>query len=424
MTTDVRQGLAPLSRRLGNGARVMAKESRATPAVTISVSVSSGTEADPRDLPGVAHFLSRVIDRGTATHTADEIAEILDGHGVTLTASALHHAFVVTCTCLSEDFSSILGVLGEVVRQPSLPDAEIATRRGEIVTAIRQDEDNPAVVAIEELLAWLYPDGHPYGRRVKGTPESVARIDRDALDRMHRQQFSPASLVVVVVGDVDASRAFDETARAFGDWTGPAARPTAVAPPPRVDARRHAVRRMMNKAQADIAYGFNTISRYDPAYYALSLMNNVLGQYALGGRLGDNIRERQGMAYYVFSAFDPGIGESPLVVRAGVSPANVDRTIAAIDDELRRMARDGLTEKELDASKRYLISSMPRMLETNLGIAAFLQTCEQFGLGLDYDVRLPGLWSAVTVEEANEAARRFLVPERATIVVAGPYPGD
>jgi zinc protease len=177
---------------------------------------------------------------------------------------------------------------------------------------------------------------------------------------------------------------------------------------------------MADKAQADIAYGFNTVSRSDPAYYALSVMNNILGQYALGGRLGDNIRERQGMAYYVFSAFEPNLGEGPLLIRAGVNPGNVERTIAAIDEEVRRMAADGVTAEELTASKKYLVGSMPRLLETNAAIASFLHSCEQFGLGMDHDVRLPGLLNAVTLEEVSACARRFLVPERAAITVAGP----
>jgi zinc protease len=177
---------------------------------------------------------------------------------------------------------------------------------------------------------------------------------------------------------------------------------------------------MMNKAQADIAYGFTTIRRADPAYDAFRLMNNVLGQYALGGRLGDSIRERQGMAYYVSSAFDANVIEGPLLIRAGVSPANVDRAVASIDEELSRLVGDGITSKELDDSRRYLIGSMPRALETNASIATFLQQAEFFGLGLDYDVRVPDLLSAVTLDAANAAARH-LDPERATVVIAGPY---
>src|SRR4029079_5322058 len=127
--------------------------------------------------------------------------------------------------------------------------------------------------------------------------------------------------------------------------------------------RRETRHLIAGKPQADIAYGFTTITREDPRYYALTLMNNVLGQYALGGRLGDNIRERQGMAYYVFSSFDANVAEGPLVVRAGVSPDHVERTIAARDDERSRRAVDGRTEAELADSRRYLVGSMPRVLE-------------------------------------------------------------
>jgi zinc protease len=421
MTTDAQRGLGPERQRLRNGATVIAKLSRVTPAVTITVSVPAGSVGDPPTFDGASHFLSRMIDRGTESRSGDEIADLLDSRGVSLIVSAMRHAFVVSCTCLSEDFSAILALLADVIRNPSLPEPDIATRRGEIVTAIRQDQDNPATVAVEEELAQLYADGHPYGRRVKGTIETVERIDRSVLQTLHRACFSPAGLVIVVVGDVEPARVLEESGEAFGDWQGDPVEPFTVPSPSPVARRRQAVFPMMNKAQADIAYGFNTIARRDPSFYAFSLMNNVLGQYGLGGRLGDNIRERQGMAYYVFSAFEPNIGEGPLVIRAGVNPANVDRAIASIDDEVRRMATEGLTAEELAASKQYLIGSMPRMLETNAGIASFLLSCEQFGLGMDHDTKLPALLTGVTLDEANDVARRFLVPERAVVTIAGPY---
>ena len=158
-------------------------------------------------------------------------------------------------------------------------------------------------------------------------------------------------------------------------------------------------------------------------YYAYWLMNHVLGQYAIGGRLGDSIRERQGMAYYAGSVFEANVVEGPLFVRAGVSPANVDRAIASIDAELTRLRADGLTQAELDDSRNYLVGSMPRSLETNAGIANFLQTNEFFELGLDHDVRLPELLGRVTLDDANAAALRAVDPARATIVIAGPYEG-
>jgi zinc protease len=177
----------------------------------------------------------------------------------------------------------------------------------------------------------------------------------------------------------------------------------------------------MNKSQADIAYGFITILRSDPAYHAYNLMNNIFGQYSLGGRLGDSIRERQGMAYYCFSALDANVVPGPLTIRAGVNPANVDRAVASIDEVARGMAADGPTDKELTESKQFLIGSMPRTLETNMGIANFLQTAEFFKLGLDYDLRLPGLLQAVTRDAVHDAARRVLDPSLATVSIAGPY---
>src|SRR5215468_97219 len=138
---------------------------------------------------------------------------------------------------------------------------------------------------------------------------------------------------------------------------------------------------MPEKPQSDIAYGFTSITRLDPAYCSYWMMNTILGQFGLGGRLAENIRERQGMAYYAFSAFDPSLGPGPLVIRAGVDPHNVERAIAAIDEEVRSLGADGPTDNELAETRLYLIGSIPRMLETNQSIALFLQTSEFFGLG-------------------------------------------
>src|SRR5204863_4648667 len=256
---------------------------------------------------------------------------------ITLTITVTRHLLSLVCTCLADDFEAVLALLGEMLVSPSLPDEEIATRKREVITAIRQDEDNPAVRASETLMALLYPDGHPYGRRSKGTIGVIEAVTREQLLHLHAQRFAPSELSVALVGDIEPPRAQEAVMRVFGGWRTPVPKP--LAPPPVVPATRRTrlVVPMMNKAQADIAYGFTTIRRNDPRYYAFWLMNNVFGQYSLGGRLGDSIRERQGMAYYVSSSFDANVAEGPLVVRAGVSPANVDRTVSSIDDEIRML---------------------------------------------------------------------------------------
>jgi zinc protease len=421
MATSIQAGLTPRRVTLDNGAVVVAKETHKTPAVALHVAVRAGSISDPPGLSGATFLLSRVIDRGTTTRTADRIADELDSRGISLTIAVNRHQMSAQCTCLAEDFEEVLLLVGDILMAPSMPDAELATRKGEVITAIRQDQDNPAVRAVEALMAILYGADHPYGRPQKGTIASVEALSAARLRALHQQRFAPSELTAVIVGDVDTAQAVGAAERIFGGWRAAQPRPILVPEPPAADSRRRLIIPMMNKAQADIAYGFVAISRTDPGYYAAWLMNNALGEYALGGRLGDNIRERQGMAYYVSSILDANVVPGPLLIRAGVSAANVDRAVAAIDAELVHIRTQGLTAQELNESRQFLIGAMPRALETNAGIANFLQAAEFFGLGLDYDLRLPALLSAVTLEQANDAARRALDPDRAALVVAGPY---
>jgi zinc protease len=425
MTTTLHKGLAPVRVVLPNGAVVIAKQSQTTPAVTIQASFQAGSVFDPPEHSGLAHFLSKTIDRGTSQRSADQIAEELEERGVSLTITINRHVLSLGCTCLVEDLDVILKLLADISIQPTFPEHEVAVRRGEIVTLIRQDEDNPAVMATEGLLGDLYGAKHPYGRRSRGSVESVEAIERTALTAFHASRIHPTTLSLVMVGDVEPERAIAAAESAFGHWSSSAPDDSLFfLDDPRQVTRRIRTIPMMNKAQTDIAYGFVSIVRADPAYYAYWLMNNILGQYAIGGRLGDSIRERQGMAYYVFSALDANVIPGPLTIRAGVSPANVERAIASIDEELTKLAKSGPTQEEMKESKQYLIGSMPRTLETNAGIANFLQTVEFFRLGLDYDVRVPGLLNAVTRDDVTQAARRTLNPTAATVVIAGPYSGS
>jgi zinc protease len=416
-------GLAPVRQVLSNGVRVLAKETSTTPAITIHAAIRAGTIYDPPAELGISQFVARTLDRGTTTRSADTIAEDLDSRGVSLNVSINRHAISLVCTCLVEDFTPILSLLADVIVRPEFPQAEVETRRAELITMIRQDEDNPAAMASEGLMSLLYGSEHPYGRRPRGTVQSVEQITRERLRAFHAARFAASELSLAIVGDIDPLRAIDAASEAFDDWSGRSVEPVTLAMPPKDTIRRVRVIPMMNKAQADISYGFTSILRADPAYYSYWLMNNILGQYSIGGRLGDSIRERQGMAYYVFSALDANVVPGPLMIRAGVNPTNVERAVQSIDAELSRFTAEGPTDREMTESKQYLIGSMPRTLETNAAIATFLQTVEFFGLGLDYDVRMPGLLQAVTRDDVVAAARAVLDPSRAAVVVAGPYDG-
>ena len=257
-------GLAPVRVALDNGAVVVAKHTRVTPAVTINLAMHAGSMCDPDGRVGATWLLSRVMDRGTVRRTAADIAEALDTRGITLNITVTRHLLSLVCTCLAEDFEAVLSLLGEILMQPSFPEHEIVTRKGEVVTAIRQDDDNPAVRATEALMALLYPDGHPYGRRTKGSVDVVEALTRDSLVGLHESRYAPSELTAVIVGDVDVERIRDGAARVFDGWAHPGSKPIPLQSPAQPLARRRQVIPMMNKAQADIAYGFTTIRRADP----------------------------------------------------------------------------------------------------------------------------------------------------------------
>lgn len=413
-------GLRPVRAELGNGVVAIAQETAAAPAVAINATFFAGSAQDPPDLPGVAYLTRRVIDRGTVHHSASEIADALDDRGVSLRVAAARDSFSVSCNCLSEDVAPLLALIADIVREPTFPEEEIQKRRREAVTSIRQDDDNPSARAIDVLVEMLYGAAHPYGRRFKGSATSLAAIERRHLADFHVRCLTASALRLAIVGDVRADAALAAAEELFGDWRGPTAAADVVLPPPGRATRQLRHEPMPGKPQSDIGYGFTGIRRLDPRYYAYWMMNNILGQFGLGGRLADNIRERQGMAYYAYSTFEARVSEGPLIIRAGVNPSDVERTIDAIDAEVRALGQAGPTPVEFADTRESLIGSIPRMLESNESIAEFLLGAEQFGLGLDYDRRLPGLLRAVSLDDVREAAAEVLDPRRPAIVVAGP----
>jgi zinc protease len=414
------RGLAPTRAVLDNGLAILAQENGTAPVVAINATFQAGSVNDPPDLPGVAYLTRRTIDRGTKSRSASDIAGALDDRGVSLRVKAARHTFTISCVCLTEDFQEMLGLLADIIRSPIFPEEEIARRRLRAIASVREAQDDPSVVAIDTVLEMLYGVDHPYGRPNKGTVGTLEAIRREHLVAFQSRFLGASMMRLAIAGDVPQGPAVASAARMFEGWPRPFAQVQPVLSPPASPVRSVRTRVMPGKSQADIGYGFTAIRRLDPRFYACWIMNNILGQFGLGGRLANNIRERQGMAYYAYSTLEGRPAEGPLLIRAGVDPQNVDRAIEAIDAEVATLATDGPTVVEVEETRESLIGSIPRLLETNEGITEFLQHSEEFDLGLDFDRRLPALLQQVTLEEVREAAWQLLDPGRAAIAVAGP----
>lgn len=426
-------GFRPQRFVLDNGLTVLQQENAVSPAVSVSMHLAAGAAFESATRAGLAGFTAAMLKRGTELRSKTQIGEHLDFTGALLSGSAARHTASVAAKARAADFESMLELLAECVKTPTFPVAEVEKLRGDLLTAIREDQDDTRQMVSDLLRAAIYPADHPYAWRLLGTEETVAGIGRDDLVAFHHAHYGPGGAVLVIVGAVDLDRVRKSVEDTLAGWVAPTGAqgpdggglpaalpkiPDAAGP----SSREIAVRTMRNKAQADLAIGHPGLRRLDDDYYAARVMNMILGNFAMGGRLGRIIREEKGMAYYAYSALQTGVGPGPFMVRAGVHPSNVD---AATDCALEEMARIGLesvSAEELSDAKSAIVRSLPRQLETNEGMAGALHSIEQYRLGLDYMDRFPGLIDAVDAEQVMDVAARRLHPDRCVVAVAGPYP--
>jgi zinc protease len=312
-----------------------------------------------------------------------------------------------------------------VLLDPVFPPEEIEKVRGQVLTGLKEAEDSTRSQAYRRFKELLYTPQHPYGRPVGGTLESIPGIAREDLIQFYQTHFRPDGAVIVVVGDVKSEVAREMLDQALGRWQGHGPPPEFGIPsPPTLPETRRQVHPMTNKSQADIILGTVGPGRLADDYYAASVGNLVLGQLGLGGRLGENVRDKQGLAYYAYSGLEAGLGRGPWSARAGVNPTKVDQAVETILAEIRRFCQEALPTDEVDDAKAYLTGVLPLRLETNEGIAGTLHQMEIFGLGDDYLVRFPDLIEQVSKEQILAAAQRYLDPDRYVLAIAGPYQNE
>jgi zinc protease len=314
----------------------------------------------------------------------------------------------------------MVDVLSEVLREPSFPQGDIENYRGQVLTRLREQSDDPGSVAEKLFYELAYPSAHPYRHWEMGDEQSVASFTRDDLVAFHRRFVRPAGMNVAVVGGMAFDRVQRRLSDALGDWRDDGLvlsfdAPGAVVPGGFV--RRNVA--IAGKSQTSIVMGLPTISRKSPDYYALSFASLVLGGLGMMGRLGDVVRDQMGLAYHVSCDLDSTLGPGAWEVHAGVNAANVDSAIEAIRGEVRRLRDEPISDAELADGKAYLTGILPLALETSSGIARVLQQIEIYGHGLDYLEKHVAAIEALTKEGIQEAASRYLSADNLIAIVAG-----
>ena len=405
--------------RLSNGLIVLVHENHTNPSVVVSGYLRGGSLLETPAQSGLASFTASMLRRGTANRSFAEINETLEAVGASFGVGSGRHITDFNGKCLREDLPLLLDIMTDILRHPVFPEEHVEKVRGQILTGLQERDNDTRSMASLTFRQLLYGADHPYGRSLSGERETVLGLTRqDMLDFYHRT-YSPTDGALVVVGDVQTDSLLAQLDQLLGDW----ARPTVSAALPPVAAPNGIVQRSVaiaGKTQTDIVLGWLGPERNDPDYYAASLANTILGRFGMMGRLGENVREKQGLAYYAYSAVESGEGPGSWMAVAGVNPANVERTISSVLEEIVRMRDELIPEDELADSQAFMTGILPLRLETNQGVADTISDMERFNLGLDFLNHYPTFIKELTSAQLQAAVHRFLDPANYALGVAGP----
>ena len=407
-------------RELSNGLVVLVRENFTSPSVVVDGDLRTGALWESRAQAGLADFTTSALMRGTESRTFAEIYEQVESVGASLWFSGGTHTTGLAGKALAEDLPLLLDVAADALRRPVFPEAQVERLRGEILTHLAIRDNDTRSRASEAFYELAYP-GHPYSIDSEGYPDTIAALTRADLAAFHRRNFGPRGMILTIVGAVKAEEAVALVEKYFGDWANPQQSPEPELPP--VAAPASPINRRVTlpgKTQSDLILGAPGPARRHPRFLTARLANNILGVFGMGGRIGLQVREKHGMAYYAASDLEGGLGPGAWYAYAGVNPVNVEKSVELIVREIQRFTARKVTEQELADNKALFIGRLPLGLETNGGVASSISNMELHDLGLDYLQRYPGMINAITRDEVLEVAREFLSPERYALAIAGP----
>jgi zinc protease len=406
---------------LANGVPVLGQDRPESQSIAMRVRIPAGTIRETTTEPGIAYLAARTTMRGSGGQSFEEISTRTDALGGSISVEAGRQFTEARVRCLRGDFPEMVDLLAQTLLRPDFPDDEVALIKSEQLGAISEADNDTRATADRLLRHAVYPNPNPLGRRVLGDKTAVSNFDSSQVRRFHSSAYLPTGTSMAVVGNMGGfDRANEIIASRFEGWTQSSAPRAPLDLSSTNQERTQVAKGIHGKRQADLAVGIATIARDSNDYYALDVANLILGRLGLMGRLGAEVRDQQGLAYYAYSQIEPRVDGSLWSARAGVDPGNVDLALEAIARELDRMRSELVPEEELRDAKSYLLGVLPLALESHDGVASTLLTIEEFDLGLDFLQRYPAIINALTRADVLEVARRRLDPERRAVAVARP----
>jgi zinc protease len=409
----------PLGKRivLENGMVLLLSERHELPVVTVSMAIKAGGLVEPADKPGLSSLTASLLTQGTKKRTAGQISSEIDFIGGSLSVSGGDDFASANLRVLAKDIKTGFDLLADVLMNPVFDQKEIDRKVKETLAAIRHEKDEPEVIAGDAFSKAVF-GSHPYGRTSDDVAAYLPKVTKLDIQDFYARRYGPNDCVVAVVGDVTEKEVVALLREHFAGWKPAERQDPPHAAPPAISALT--VKKMdKNITQANIALGQVGISRENPDFYAVLVMNYILGGGGFSSRLMDDIRDNRGLAYDVHSSFAAQKEPGAFRVWTQTKSGSANEAIAEIFKQLKRIRTEPVSDKELADAKAYLTGSFPLRMDTSAKIAVMLTNIEIYGLGLDYPQRYAVLIDAVTKDDILRVAKKYIDPDRMVMVVLG-----
>jgi predicted Zn-dependent peptidase len=411
--------LTPIVKRtLTNGLPVWIVEMHKVPLVDVTLLVKSGAATDPAGKNGVANITADMLDEGAGARTPLDIADAIAFLGGSLTTGSDWDSSIVRLHLPVSKIDDGLAVMSDVALRPAFATAEFDRLKKTRMTTILQGRDNASTLANLAFAKALYGEPHRYGAPMGGSESTLGRMTVGDVRDFHAKAYQPANAQLIVVGDVTAAAILPKLEKQFGLWknTGPAAKPT---PQPATAPAQRTIY-LVDKpgaAQSQIRIGIIGVSRNTPDYFALDVLNTILGG-SFTSRLNQNLREVHGYAYGASSSFAMRAMPGPFTASAGVQTDKTTESLREFFKELDAI-REPMPAGDLERGKNYEALGFPQGFETLAGMAGQLTSMALYALPDTYFNDYVPKIQAVTPAQAQAAAQKYIVPEKLSIVVVG-----
>jgi len=418
---------------LENGIVLLVTENPTADIIATRIFVRAGSRWEAPHQAGLSHLVSAVLTKGTETLSSLAIAEQVEALGASLSTDSTTDYFLVSMKCVSPDFEEMLHLMGEILRSPVFPEAEVELEQRITLQAIRSQQEQPFTVAFDQLRKSMYGE-HPYALSGLGTEESVTQLTAADLQAYHRTHFRPDNVIISLSGRIQVETAIALVEKVLGDWQPPSVPlPVLTLPPVKCQPTRHAIGQdtqqsilmlgylappVMTQNQANQATGTPETAALSEDYAVLKLVNSYLGN-GLSSRLFVELREKRGLAYEVSAFYTTRLDVSQFVAYMGTAPENTAIALEGLQAELDRLQTTPLTAEDLQAAKNKVLGQYALGKQTNAQIAQTFGWYEALGVGIAFDEYFQTQIAQVTAEQIQTVAAQYLKTPYLSLVGPG-----